>query len=171
NNLDILLNGEGCNANLNGLYSNYENQIVDNHSSVEHRFPNCTSNQLYKGILNESSRAVFNGKIFVKDIAQQTNSYQLNKNLLLGSKARIDTKPQLEIFADDVKCTHGATIGRLDEASMFYLRSRGIPVREAKSLLTHAFAHDVIARIDHDVIRQTLDEILLKKLSQLKDSK
>ena len=115
NNLNIVLNGEGAGAILNALYSIYGEQHVDNHTSVDHRVPNCTSNQLYKGILNNDSRAVFNGKVFVRPIAQQTNSYQLNKNLLLGDKCRVDTKPQLEIFADDVKCTHGATIGQLDE--------------------------------------------------------
>ena len=169
--ITLHLNGERIESTINGLYMMNGSQHVDNRTVIHHAKPHCASHELYKGILDGQSTGVFNGKIMVHPDAQKTDAKQSNKNLLLSANATMNTKPQLEIFADDVKCTHGATIGRLDEASMFYLRSRGIPVREAKSLLTHAFAHDVIARIDHDVIRQTLDEILLKKLSQLKDSK
>jgi Fe-S cluster assembly protein SufD len=160
NNLNIVLNGEGTNANLNGLYSIYGSMHTDNHTSVDHRFPNGTSNQLYKGILNESSRAVFNGKIFVKPIAQKTNSYQLNKNLLLGDGCRVDTKPQLEIFADDVKCTHGATIGQLNEDELFYLRSRCISKREATRMLSQGFVDDLINTITNTEINRKLHILL-----------
>jgi len=167
NDLDIILGGEGCHCTLNGLYSVNHDQHVDNHTSVDHQFPNCTSNQLYKGILNGASRGVFNGKIFVKKIAQQTNSYQLNKNLLLGKDARIDTKPQLEIFADDVKCTHGATISQLNEDEIFYLRSRCIPKKKAISLLSHGFVDDIINTIPNKAIRSLLNELLQPTFSAL----
>lgn len=156
NNLDIVINGEGGNANLNALYAINHDQHVDNHSSVDHRVPNCTSNQLYKGILKGDSRAVFNGKIFVKPIAQQTNSYQLNNNLLLGEGCRVDTKPQLEIFADDVKCTHGATIGQLEEDEIFYLQTRNIERKAAIEMLSRGFADEALNAIN--------DESILEKL-------
>ncbi|MEI7998254.1 MAG: Fe-S cluster assembly protein SufD, partial [Candidatus Omnitrophota bacterium] len=124
NNLTILLKGEGTNTFMNGLYAIDTKQHVDNHTLLDIQQPNCTSYQLYKGILKDSSRAVFNGKVFVHPVAQKTNAYQLNKHLLLGKEARVDTKPQLEIFADDVKCTHGATIGQLSDEEIFYLQSR-----------------------------------------------
>lgn len=167
NNLDIIINGEGANATLNGLYSIFGNQHVDNHTVVDHREPNCTSNQLYKGILNGSSRAVFNGKIFVQSIAQKTNSYQLNKNLLLGDKCRVDTKPQLEIFADDVKCTHGATVGQLDEDELFYLQTRTISRKEATRMLSRGFVDDILNGIASDVINQKLHLLLEPSFAQL----
>ena len=160
NNLDIVLNGEGCDGTLNGLYSIYGNQHADNHTSVDHKFPNCTSNQLYKGILNGSSRAVFNGKIFVREAAQKTNSYQLNKNLLLGKDCRIDTKPQLEIFADDVKCTHGATVGQLDEDQLFYLQSRCIARKDAIKILARGFVDDLVNVIKNDSVNEKLHQLL-----------
>jgi Fe-S cluster assembly protein SufD len=160
NDLNVVLNGEGANANLNALYSAYNDQHVDNHTSVDHQVPNCTSNQLYKGILNDAARAVFNGKIFVRPIAQKTNSYQLNKNLLLGKNCRVDTKPQLEIYADDVKCTHGATIGQLDEDEMFYLQTRCIPRKTATQMLAHGFVDDLLSVIKHDGIRQKLHTLI-----------
>ena len=160
NNLDIALNGQGCGASLNGLYSPSGQQHVDNHTSVDHRQPNCTSNQLYKGILNGDSRAVFNGKIFVRPIAQLTNSYQLNKNLLLGQNCRVDTKPQLEIYADDVKCTHGATIGQLNEDEIFYLQSRSIARKQAVSMLSHGFVDDIINTVKHDSVRAKLNILI-----------
>ena len=162
NNLDIFLNGEGCSSALNGLYAPYDNQLVDNHTSVDHRYPNSTSNQLYKGILNHAARAVFNGKIFVRSLAQKTNSYQLNKNLLLGEKCRVDTKPQLEISADDVKCTHGATIGQLNEEELFYLQTRCIPKKMAIKMLARGFVDDVINRMPVKMIREKWN-ILLKE--------
>ena len=157
---DIVLNGDGANANLNALYSAYGKQHVDNHTSIDHRMPNGTSNQLYKGILNDASRAVFNGKVFVRAVAQQTNSYQLNKNLLLGKNCRVDTKPQLEIFADDVKCTHGATIGQLDEDEMFYLQTRCIPRKAATEILAHGFVDDLFNRIKNNSVHQKLNILI-----------
>jgi Fe-S cluster assembly protein SufD len=160
NDLDIILNGEGANASLNALYSAYNNQHIDNHTSVDHRVPNCTSTQFYKGILNNAARAVFNGKVIVQPVAQNTNSYQLNKNLLLGTDCRIDTKPQLEIFADDVKCTHGATIGQLDKDEMFYLQTRCIPKRAAIKILAHGFVNDLFSTIKSTTIRERLNKLM-----------
>jgi Fe-S cluster assembly protein SufD len=160
NDLDVVLNGEGANAALNALYSVYDGQHVDNHTSVDHRVPHCNSNQLYKGVLNNAARAVFNGKIFVRPIAQQTNSYQLNKNLLLGKNCRIDTKPQLEIFADDVKCTHGATIGQLDEDHLFYLRTRCISRKDATRMLAHGFVDDLLDKIKDSRVHQKLNILM-----------
>ncbi len=167
NNLDITLNGEGAAAVLNGLYCVNNDQVVDNHTLVDHREPNCTSNQLYKGILNGSSRAVFNGKIFVQPIAQKTNSYQLNKNLLLGKDAQVNTKPQLEIGADDVKCTHGATIGQLNEDEIFYLQSRCISRKAAISMLSHGFVDEIIGTIQNDSIAQKLNGLLAPTFAAL----
>lgn len=166
-NLDLILNGEGSNAILNGLYSTFDDQLVDNHTFVDHRVPNCISNQLYKGILNGSSHAVFNGRILVHSIAQQTNSYQLNKNLILGKDARIDTKPQLEIFADDVKCTHGATIGQLNEDELFYLQSRCISRREAVRMLSRGFMEDIVATVPNETVREKMNQLLEPSFTRL----
>lgn len=168
NNLDVKLEDEGTSAMLNGLYSLYGHQLVDNHSCVDHQQPNCTSNQLYKGILNESSHAVFNGKILVKPIAQKTNSYQLNKHLLLGKDARVDTKPQLEIEADDVKCTHGATIGQLNPDELFYLQTRCIGRHDATQMLAHGFVDDILKRIDNEEIQRRLNYLLVASFAHLK---
>ncbi len=168
NNLNIVLNGSGANSILNGLYAVADNQHVDNHTCVEHRPPNCTSNQLYKGILNGASRAVFNGKILVSREAQQTNSYQLNKNLLLGSNCRADTKPQLEIFADDVKCTHGATIGQLNEDEIFYLETRCIPRDIAVKMLARGFVDDILNRIEHASIVAKINKLLGTSFTEYK---
>ncbi len=159
-NLNVFINGEGAHALLNGLYSVSGKQLVDNHTAVDHRFPNCTSNQLYKGILNGESHAVFNGKIFVQPIAQLTNSYQLNKNLILGKECRVDTKPQLEIFADDVKCTHGATIGQLNEDEIFYFQSRGVSKKIAVKMLSRGFVDDIINTIPNNSICRKLNYLL-----------
>ncbi len=160
NNLNVFLNGEGSSSLLNGLYAPYGSQLVDNHTCVDHRLPNCVSNQLYKGILNDSARAVFNGKIIVHPIAQKTNSYQLNKNLLLGKECRVDTKPQLEIGADDVKCTHGATIGQLNQDEIFYLQTRCIPKKTATKMLVRGFVDDVLGRIPHEEIYKKMNAFL-----------
>ncbi len=160
NDLDVVINGEGASANLNALYNMSTTQHVDNHTSVDHRVPNGTSNQLYKGILNQAARGVFNGKIFVRPVAQKTNSYQLNKNLLLGKDCRVDTKPQLEIFADDVKCTHGATIGQLDEDQMFYLQTRCIPSKIARRMLAQGFVDDLFSKIKNESIHHKLDKLV-----------
>ena len=167
NNLDIILDGEGINSTLNGLYSLYGEQHADNHTSVHHREESCQSNQLYKGILNGSARAVFNGKIFVHQKAQKTNSYQLNKNLLLGDKCRIDTKPQLEIFADDVKCTHGATVGQLDEDELFYLQTRSIARTAAIKMLAHGFVDDLLSQIKSEDVKRKLQMLLKPSFAQL----
>lgn len=160
NNLSISLNAPGAGAILNGLYAVSEHQHVDNHTCVDHRVANCTSNQLYKGIMVDAARAVFNGKIFVRKDAQQTNAYQLNKNLLLGKESRVDTKPQLEIFANDVKCTHGATIGQLNEDEVFYLQTRAISRSAATKLLVRGFVDDAINTIGHEAIIAKLNGLL-----------
>ena len=168
NNLSILIKGEGTNTIMNGLYGLDGNQQVDNHTLLDIQQPNCTSYQLYKGLLNGKSRAIFNGKIYVHAIAQKTNAYQLNKHLLLGKQARVDTKPQLEIFADDVKCTHGATIGQLSQEEIFYLQSRCITQQMAIQLLSKGFIDDIINTIKSDSIRGKLSRLLLKKFSEIK---
>lgn len=162
NNLNITLDAEYCEAHLNGLYLMQGTQHVDNHTIADHAKANCYSNELYKGIMDDKSTGVFNGKIFVKPDAQKTNAFQSNKNILLSKEATVNTKPQLEIFADDVKCSHGATTGQLDEESLFYLRSRGIGEAVAKRLLLHAFANDVLERIKIEPLR----ELLLAKMEE-----
>jgi Fe-S cluster assembly protein SufD len=161
NNLSILLKGEGANTVMNGFYAVHGKQHVDNHTLLDIQHPNCTSYQLYKGLLNDASRAVFNGKIFVHSAAQKTNAYQLNKHLLLGREARVDTKPQLEIFADDVKCTHGATIGQLSQEEIFYLQSRCISQPMAIQLLSKGFMDDIIQTIKNASVREKLSRLLL----------
>ena len=164
NNLNLVLNGEYCEGNMNGLYMLKGNTLVDNHSSVDHAFPNSLSNEMYKGILDDKSTGVFNGKIFVYEDAQKTDAKQTNQALLLSPTATINTKPQLEIFADDVKCTHGATIGQLRGDAMFYLRSRGIPEVEARALLVYAFAAEVIEKISIEPLRAELKRQMFEKL-------
>jgi Fe-S cluster assembly protein SufD len=164
NNLHFYMNGENCNSLLYGLYIPDGNQFVDNHSRVDHAKPNCFSDEKYKGILKDQSTAVFNGKIMVHLDAQKTNAYQRNQNILLSNDATVNTKPQLEIFADDVKCTHGATIGQLDEEPMFYLRSRGISENEARKLLLNAFADDIAEKIKIPELVQILEAEIERKL-------
>ena len=168
NNLTILLKGEGTNTIMNGFYAIDGQQHVDNHTLLDIQQPNCTSYQLYKGILKDASRAVFNGKIYVHPIAQKTNGYQLNKHLVLGKDARVDTKPQLEIFADDVKCTHGATIGQLSDEEIFYLQSRCITKELAAQLLAKGFMDDIISTISSHSIREKLNKLLAKKFPEVK---
>lgn len=164
NNLNLVLNGEYCEGNMNGLYMLKGNTLVDNHSSVDHAFPNSLSNEMYKGILDDKSTGVFNGKIFVRKDAQKTNAYQSNKNLLLSDEASINTKPQLEIWANDVKCSHGATTGKLDKDMLFYLRARGISEKSAKAILMNAFAHDVLDTISLDSVKEYLNKIISERL-------
>lgn len=164
NNLHFKMDGENCNSLLYGLYIPDGQQFVDNHSRVDHAKPNCYSDEKYKGILKDKSVAVFNGKIMVHLDAQKTNAYQRNQNILLSNDATVNTKPQLEIFADDVKCTHGATIGQLDEEPMFYLRSRGISENEARKLLLNAFADDIAEKIKIPELVQILEEEIERKL-------
>lgn len=165
NNLHIRLDAAHVNSYLNGLYVLNANQVVDNHTLVDHAMPNCYSNELYKGIIDGSAQGVFNGKIWVRQDAQKTNAYQSNKNLLLSDTAGMNTKPQLEIYADDVKCSHGATTGQLDDEALFYLRARGIGESTARALLNHAFAADVIEQVDNEEIRQNLLKLLDEKLA------
>lgn len=160
NDLDIVLAGQGAHTLLNGLYAVRGSQHVDNHTCVDHTEPNATSSQLYKGILDDKARAVFNGKVCVRQKAQQTAAYQLNKNLLLSNEAEIDTKPQLEIHADDVKCSHGAAIGSLNAEELFYLQARGIPLHEAQVMLSHAFATDVVMRLREPAVKERVGRIL-----------
>ena len=158
--MDIMLTGEGAHATVDGLYVPREKQHVDFHTAIDHRSPHTASSQLYKGILFDSARAVFNGKIFVRRDAQQTSAFQTNKNLLLGAGAEVDTKPQLEIDADDVKCSHGATVGQLSEQELFYLRSRGIPKAQATTLLCEAFAADALGQIESVEVREKMGVLL-----------
>jgi len=165
NNTVTQLEGEGAHATLDGLYVVNGGQIVDNHTTIDHAVANCTSHELYKGVLDGDGRGVFSGRIVVRQDAQKTDSQQSNNNLLLSRDAVIDTKPQLEILADDVKCTHGATVGQLDEKQVFYLRSRGIDREEARAILTYAFASDIINRVDDEVARVWLDSLLATRLA------
>ncbi|MDX6575629.1 MAG: Fe-S cluster assembly protein SufD [Blastocatellia bacterium] len=160
----VQMDHEGAECSVDGLYMVDGSQHTDTHSVIDHRQPHCTSHQLYKGILDGKSRAVFNGKVFVRHGAQQTDARQTNKNLLLSTDARVDTKPQLEIFADDVKCTHGAAVGQIDEDEMFYLESRGINPALGRNLLTYGFAEEVIERIGIESIRRELDAAVLNRL-------
>ncbi len=161
NEVRVRFDDEGCEATVNGLYLGSGKQHVDNYTVIDHAKPHCNSHELYKGILDDQAHGVFNGKIFVRPDAQKTDAKQTNKVLLLSDNATINTKPQLEIFADDVKCTHGATIGQLDAESIFYLRSRGIGEMEARALLTYAFANDILGRIKIEAIRSELEQQVL----------
>jgi Fe-S cluster assembly protein SufD len=166
NNLHIRLNGTNCNAFMYGLYLLSGEQLCDNHTLVDHAMPHCESNELYKGVLGGKSTGVFNGKIFVRQDAQKTNAYQSNKNILLSDDAQMNTKPQLEIFADDVKCSHGTTTGQLDDEALFYLRARGIGEQSARTLLNIAFAADVLNHIQLETLRHNLQSIAEEKLMQ-----
>ncbi len=167
NNLNLALDAEHCEGHLIGFYMGTGKQHVDNHTVIDHIKPNCYSNEVYKGILGGKATGVFNGKIFVREDAQKTNAYQDNKALLLSDDARVNTKPQLEIFADDVKCSHGATVGQLDNEALFYLRSRGIPEEKAYSTLQYAFASEVFGYISNEAVREQLNEILLERFPNL----
>lgn len=166
NDLNITLDGQHCEAFLNGLYMPNGRQHVDNHTLVDHAQPNSYSNELYKGILNDNSTGVFNGKIYVRPDAQKTNAFQSCKNVVLSPGASMNTKPQLEIYADDVKCSHGTTTGKLNEEALFYLQSRGIPKDQAKTLLMYAFAEEVISQIQIEPIRNYLSGAVAQKLGQ-----
>ena len=161
-----VLDGEGATCLLYGLYMTRNSQHVDNHTLLDHAQPHCHSHELYKGILDDRSRSVFSGRIVVREGAQKTDAIQSNPNLLLSPTALAHTRPQLEIYADDVKCTHGATVGQIDEEGVFYLRSRGIPEAEARSLLVHAFAGEVLERIDLEPLRITLEQAVHDRLAE-----
>ncbi|MFT3933186.1 MAG: Fe-S cluster assembly protein SufD [Chitinophagaceae bacterium] len=164
NNLNMVMEASYCEAHLYGLYFQGGQTHIDNHTVVDNVKPNCLSNELYKGVMNDKSTAVFNGKIFVRQDAQKTNAYQSNKNILLSSDASVNTKPQLEIFADDVKCSHGCTIGQLDEEALFYLQARGINEDIAKSLLVHAFAIDILEHVKPPQIRAHINQLISQSL-------
>lgn len=162
--INVLLSECGSHCTLNGLYMPRKRQHMDFHTFIDHAVPYCTSEEVYRGVLDDASRGVFNGKVLVREGAVKTNADQSNKNLLLSRDAEIDTKPQLEIFNDDVRCTHGATVGQLDEKSIFYLRSRGLDERAARSMLTFAFANDVVQRVDNEGQRERLSKAILNRL-------
>jgi Fe-S cluster assembly protein SufD len=161
----VTMDHEGAECWVDGLYLVTGEQHADTHSVIDHRQPQCTSHQLYKGILDGKSRAVFNGKVFVRHNAQKTDAMQTNKNLLLSNDARVDTKPQLEILADDVKCAHGAAVGQIDEDELFYLETRGIHPDLGRNVLTYGFAEEVIAKIKLESIRNQLDATVLNRLN------
>ena len=162
--ISVVLDHEGAETSVDGLYMVSADQHTDTHSVIDHKQAHCNSHQLYKGILDGNARAVFNGKVFVREGAQKTDALQTNKNLLLSDKARVDTKPQLEIYADDVKCAHGAAVGQIDPEELFYLETRGIGPELGRNLLTYGFAEEVIGKIKVDSIRSQLDEIVLRQL-------
>ena len=162
--LSVMLTAEGGECNLNGVYLANGRQHIDNFTQVDHQKPSCKSDEFYKGVLDDRARAVFRGRVIVHQDAQYTDAEQQNRNLLLSDDAEIDTKPQLEIYADDVKCSHGATVGQLDEDALYYLRTRAIDEPTARSLLTYAFAGDVISRFSLKPIRRHVENVLSKKL-------
>ena len=164
NNLDFIHTGENINSFMNGITIIGNEQLVDHHTAVHHNEPNCESYQNYKGVFKDKAHGVFNGKVFVNKIAQKTNAYQQNNNILLSEGATIDTKPQLEIFADDVKCSHGCTVGQLNDEALFYLRARGISKKEAQALLLYAFANDAMENIDIEPLKLKVAKLLAEKL-------
>jgi Fe-S cluster assembly protein SufD len=167
NSIRTTLDGEGIEAVLNGVYLTNGEQLADHHMIVDHAKPNCASHEYFNGILAGKSKGVFHGRILVRPDAQKTDAKQTNKNLLLSDDATADAKPQLEIYADDVKCTHGATIGQLNDESIYYLRTRGIGLEKARRMLIHAFAGEIIDRVKHDAVREELDALVWDRLEQL----
>jgi Fe-S cluster assembly protein SufD len=165
NDFNARFNDEGGECTLNGLYMIDSNQLFDAHTLMDHAKPHCNSHEHYKGILDDKSRGVFNGKVIVRQDAQKTNAFQENNNILLSDNAMVNTKPQLEIFADDVKCSHGATIGQMDDEAKFYLKSRGIGEEASKRILLHAFASDVVTSIKIESVRNYIEEIITKKFN------
>ena len=164
NNISVRMKGEGCHLEVNGLYLVDREQECDNYIFVEHACPHCTSHELYKGIVDDTARARFNGHVLVQDGAVKTEAYMTNRNILLTDKAHVDTRPFLEIYNDDVKCSHGSTIGQLDKQALFYLRSRGIPERTAVTMLSYAFCDEVIRTIAIESLRDTVGDMVKKRL-------
>lgn len=169
NNLHLDLNGANTESHLYGLYLAGASQLADNHTTVNHLFPNCLSNELYKGVMLDSARCVFSGRIFVDQDAQKTNAFQQNNNILLSDTAVIDSKPQLEIFADDVKCSHGSTVGSLNKEALFYLQSRGIGETAARNLMVKAFAFDVTNKIQIPAVREYVEKLITRKMAEAYD--
>ena len=166
NDVFALLDGEGAECTLNGLYLADGERLIDNHTTIDHAKPHCPSHEVYKGIIGGKAKAVFNGKIIVRQDAQKTDAKQTNRALLLSDEATINTKPQLEIFADDVKCTHGAAIGQIDEDALFYLRARGLTLAEARDMLIHAFAGEILERVQIPELRRGLEDELYTQLAR-----
>lgn len=166
NDFNARFNDEGGECMLNGLFMINNEQLFDAHTMIDHAKPYCNSYEHYKGILQDKARGVFNGKVMVRQDAQKTNAFQENNTILLSDEAIMNTKPQLEIFADDVKCSHGATIGKLNDEAKFYLKSRGIGEESATAILIHAFASDVITSIKIPALRDYLEEIITKRFNQ-----
>lgn len=166
NDVRSIFNDQGSECTLNGLFLLKDNQLYDSHTMIDHAKPYCNSHENYKGILDDKSRGVFNGKIMVRQDAQKTNAFQENKNIILSGDALVNTKPQLEIFADDVKCSHGATVGQLDKDALFYLKSRGIGEEKARTILIHAFASDVVRSIKIEAVRNYLEKILDERFNK-----
>ncbi len=164
NNLHLSLDGEKIESHMYGLYMLHGNTLADNHTVVDHKKPNSFSNELYKGIMDDNSKGVFNGKIFVRPQAQKTNAFQANRNILLTDKASVNTKPQLEIWADDVKCSHGCTSGQLDEEALFYLQSRGIEKEIARGMMLYAFAAELFQNITNPILKDYLDKTISERL-------
>lgn len=165
NNLHISFGGQNAEANLHGIYLPRKKQHIDNHTLVDHRVPHCNSNELYKGLLNDHATGVFNGKVYVQPNAQKTNAFQSNANILLSDDAQMNTKPELEIYADDVKCSHGTTTGQLDEDALFYLKARGLGEESARRLLTSAFINDVLDKVENDHIRNyVVSQLITREL-------
>ena len=165
NNLNFEQNGSNCESNMNGVSILDDNQLADNHTFVDHKSAHCRSNEMYKGVYLGHSKGVFNGKIMVRPDAQKIDAFQSNNNLLLSDNSTIDSKPQLEIYADDVKCSHGCTIGQLDEKALFYMRSRGIGIEEAKAVLTYAFASEAIENISVEEVKLVAQKLVAQKLN------
>ena len=164
NNINVLMDGKGCESNVYGLYLVDKNQKVDNSITVDHKYSDCLSNQLFKGVMDDTSLANFSGKIIVRKDSQRTEAYQTNKNILLTDDAKVNTKPQLIIDADDVKCSHGATVGQIDEDALFYLKARGIGDDEARMLLMHAFTDDVVGKIKFEPLRDKISNLIESRL-------
>lgn len=165
NNLNIVIDGENCETHLNGLYPLNAHQHVDNHTLVDHRKPHCVSYELYKGILSDNSTGVFNGKVFVRKDAQKTNAFQQNANILMSENAQVNTKPELEIYADDVKCSHGCTTGQFDDEAIFYLRARGIGEQSAKNMLVYAFAGEVLDKIEIEPLKDQVSQLMAARFN------
>ena len=163
NNLNIEVNGENCTTNLNGAYLLKGNQHVDNHTLVDHKVAHCESHELYKGVVNDKATAVFNGKVFVRKDAQKINAFQSNANVLLSDDSTVNSKPELEIYADDVKCSHGSTTGQLDEEAVFYLRARGLSEKSARKLMISAFINDVIEKIQNEEVKLFVIQLLQER--------
>lgn len=164
NNLNVVLGSEYCEAHLNGLFVAKNTQLIDNHTLVDHTKPNCPSNELYKGVAKDKGTGIFNGKIYVRKDAQKTNAYQSSKNILLSDDATINTKPQLEIYADDVKCSHGTSTGKVDEQALFYLKARGIGEESARKLLLQAFAQEVLDKVGIDIVKEKVTDLFNRSI-------